>query len=72
MGCQNRCFNAPFWPLTALKPPFPDVNLGLPALLIISFYSCSQSVLGGVTVSLTVFIMPLKTKTGGFEGPKGS
>lgn len=59
MSCHNRCFNAPFWPLIAFKPPFPDVNLGFPALLIISFCSCSQSVLGGVSPSLSLSFSPL-------------
>lgn len=73
MGSQNRCFNAAFRPPTAFKLLFPDVNFGFPSLLIISFYSCSQSV-RGVTLSLSpvAFIIPLQTKTGHFEGPEGS
>lgn len=53
MGSQNRCFNAAFRPPTAFKLLFPDVNFGFPSLLIISFYSCSQSV-RGVTLSLSL------------------
>lgn len=59
MSWHNRCFNTLLWPLTAFRPPFPDVNLGFPALLIISFYSHSQSVLGGVSPSVSLSFSPL-------------
>lgn len=58
MGCHNRCFNAPLWPLTAFKPPFPDVNSWLPSTPY-HFFLLLFSVCSWRSFSLSLLLSPL-------------